>query len=152
MPAPSDPTETKVRAAGMLLVSLHPHVQFLLLRHPNRWDLPKGHCDGDETFLEAALRETEEETGIAARDIEVDGRFVFEVVYPVTYRRTGDRVFLKTVRYFLGYLQSIPELRLTEHDDSRWFPWNPPHQIQAQTIDPLLAAVEAHWQAHPLSS
>jgi hypothetical protein len=33
-------------------------------------------------------------------------------------------------------------LQTTEHDSYQWFPWLPPHEIQAQTIDPLLAEVE----------
>ncbi len=120
--------------------------KFLLLRHPRRWDLPKGHCEADETFLDAAIRETEEETGIARDTIRLDQTFLFELTYPVTYRRTGDRVFTKIVQYHLGYLETIPELQLTEHDGFQWFDWNPPHTIQARTIDPLLSAVERHWR------
>lgn len=149
MPAPTDPTVASVRAAGMLLVSVHPRKQFLLLRHPKRWDLPKGHCEEGESFLDTAIRETEEETGIAASAITIDDGFSFEVTYPVTYRRTGDRVFTKTVRYYLGYLESIPSLTLTEHGEFQWFDWDPPHRIQTETIDPLLAAVDAYWQTHP---
>ncbi|MEM1067404.1 MAG: DNA mismatch repair protein MutT, partial [Planctomycetota bacterium] len=33
---------------------------------------------------------------------------------------------------------------LTEHASASWFEWSPPHQIQSQTIDPLLAAVAQH--------
>ncbi|MEL7266668.1 MAG: NUDIX domain-containing protein, partial [Planctomycetota bacterium] len=38
---------------------------FLLMRHAKRWDLPKGHSDPGETLIQTALRETQEETGIA---------------------------------------------------------------------------------------
>ncbi len=145
MPAPTDPQQTSVRAAGMLLVCLNPKRQFLLLRHPQRWDLPKGHCDENEPFRETAIRETEEETGIRRAAIQIDENFVFELTYPVTYRRTGTKVYRKTVRYYLGYLDSIPPLTLTEHEGFQWFDWNPPHNIQAQSIDPLLLAVENHW-------
>jgi bis(5'-nucleosidyl)-tetraphosphatase len=34
------------------------------------------------------------------------------------------------------------KIKLTEHPDFAWVKWNPPHRIQSQTIDPLLAAVE----------
>ena len=38
----------------------------LLIRDPyGKWGLPKGHLEGKETSLEAALREVEEETGLA---------------------------------------------------------------------------------------
>lgn len=134
-----------VRAAGILLISRNPH-QFLLMRHRDRWDLPKGHCEPDETFLETALRETEEETGIFAEMIEIDPEFIFEVEYPVRYKRFGGQEFLKRVRYFLGHLASQPPLRITEHDSAEWFDWEPPHEIQSLTIDPLLAAVAEHFE------
>ncbi len=136
-----------VKAAGILLMSNTDDVrEFLLLRHADRWDLPKGHCERGESFRRAALRETEEETGIPAGDIQLDDRFSFEITYPVTYSRTGDQTFQKQVRYFLGFLTTKPDLNLTEHEGAKWFTWNPPHQIQAQTIDPLLAAVAEHLE------
>jgi 8-oxo-dGTP pyrophosphatase MutT (NUDIX family) len=40
-------------------------LSFLLIRDPyENWGLPKGHLEGSETPLEAALREIEEETGL----------------------------------------------------------------------------------------
>ena len=117
------------------------------MRHRDRWDLPKGHCEKDETFRETALRETEEETGISPALISLDPDFCFELTYPVTYRRRGHQIFQKQVRYFLGTLGEKPPLVLTEHESAQWFDWDPPHQIQSQTIDPLLAAVATHLEA-----
>jgi bis(5'-nucleosidyl)-tetraphosphatase len=134
-----------VRAAGILLMTkAKGTTEFLLMKHPDRWDLPKGHCEAGESFEETAIRETEEETGIPRQAIELVPGFHFDSTYPVTYKKTGDQVFQKQVRYFLGYLQQKPLLKLTEHESAEWFVWNPPHQIQAQTIDPLLTAVEAY--------
>lgn len=134
-----------VHAAGILLMTkANGDLEFLLLRHTDRWDLPKGHCERGESFEEAALRETEEETGIPADDIHLDEQFVFDLSYPVSYPKWGDQRFRKHVRYFLGYLPDRPRLKLTEHQDAEWFAWNPPHQIQEETIDPLLAAVAEH--------
>lgn len=116
--------------------------QFLLMRHADRWDLPKGHCDGDETFLETALRETEEETGLTSDQVEIVPEFRFELCYPVQYRRHKGKVFQKQVVYFLGYVDSTFTPTLTEHESFDWFGWQPPHRIQEQTIDPLLAAIE----------
>ena len=132
------------RAAGMLLLTRSTPKQFLLMRHHDRWDLPKGHCDPGESDLETALRETEEETGIAPDSIRLDSEFRFELTYPVRYKRHGDQVFQKTVVYLLGEIQSAVEPKLTEHPSYQWFLWNPPHEIQTQTIDPLLHAVEQH--------
>jgi 8-oxo-dGTP pyrophosphatase MutT (NUDIX family) len=140
-------TGRKIRAAGILLVSnTGKPLEFLLLRHANRWDLPKGHCEPGESFRQAALRETEEETGIPARDIRLDDRFAFTITYPVTDKGTGDEIFEKQVRYYLGFLSNEPTLKLTEHEGAKWFTWNPPHHIQEQTIDPLLTAVAEHLE------
>jgi 8-oxo-dGTP pyrophosphatase MutT (NUDIX family) len=137
--------DQKVKAAGILLMSVTDgSADFLLLRHPDRWDLPKGHCENGESLRDAALRETEEETGIGAEQIRLDEDFLFKITYPVRYARTGSQIFQKEVSYFLGFLESKPPLKLTEHEKAQWFHWNPPHKIQSQTIDPLLAAVAQH--------
>ena len=78
-----------VEAAGMLLFALETPPKFLLKRHRDRWDLPKGHAESGETILETALRETEEETGLPAGNIEVDRDFKYQTEYRVRYREGG---------------------------------------------------------------
>ncbi|HEX8333821.1 MAG TPA: NUDIX hydrolase [Segetibacter sp.] len=54
----------------------------LLLRHKflNRWLQPGGHIDASDTSLvNAALREAEEETGIAAADLQLVSTNIFRV-------------------------------------------------------------------------
>lgn len=140
--------ESTVSAAGILLMTRPGHQRapqsFLLMRHADRWDLPKGHAEPEESLQETAIRETEEETGIAASQIELDPNFRFSITYPVRYRQHGDRSFQKTVHYFLGYVDEPCDVHCTEHLGAEWLRWNPPHRIQAQTIDPLLAAVHQH--------
>lgn len=114
------------------------------MRHPDRWDLPKGHCDRGESFEQTALRETAEETGFQESEIRMDTTFRFELSYPVTYKKTGDQVFTKRVVYFLGFVAQPREIDLTEHQSYQWFKWSPPHTIQTQSIDPLLDAVATH--------
>jgi 8-oxo-dGTP pyrophosphatase MutT (NUDIX family) len=115
------------------------------MKHPSRWDLPKGHVDPGETELQCALRELEEETSIDAHQIEVDPTFVFENRYLVNQKRYGGTgVVEKTLKIFLGRLLQPVDIIVTEHDGYRWFDWNPPHTIQDWTIDPLLAAVQKH--------
>lgn len=137
-----------VSAAGILLMTRptadHAPPSFLLMRHADRWDLPKGHAEPNESLQQTALRETEEETGIAASRIELDPTFRFSLSYPVRYRNHDNRIFQKTVHYFLGYVDETCDIDCTEHLGAEWFRWNPPHAIQTQTIDPLLAAVQRH--------
>jgi len=133
----------QIKAAGILVTRGNPIESFLLLRHHNRWDLPKGHCDEGETELQCALRELREETGIAQADIELDRDFRFTIEYDVDSKRFGERCH-KTVVYFLARLVRDVTIAPTEHAGYQWFAWQPPHHIQQQTVDPLLAAVERH--------
>ncbi|MBO6606264.1 NUDIX hydrolase [Psychroserpens sp.] len=43
--------------------------EVLFIYRNNKWDLPKGRIDGDETFEEGAMREVEEETGVSGLKI-----------------------------------------------------------------------------------
>ncbi len=137
-----------VRAAGVLLITHRVPREFLLMRHPDRWDLPKGHCEPGESFRQTALREMEEETGIARDAVSLDDAFTFDLRYPVRYPDLDDPIE-KWVRYFLGIVGEKSDPRPTEHDGFAWFHWSPPHQIQLQTIDPLLAAVAHRLESLP---
>lgn len=136
-----------VEAAGMLLLALESPPKFLLMRHRDRWDLPKGHAERGEIALETALRETEEETGIAAINITVDPDFRFVSEYRVRYRQDVER--LKRVTYFMGYLPATRLIRLTEHESFLWWSWPQLDSVQVKTIDPLLAAAHKHFERFP---
>lgn len=119
-------------------------VQFLLMKHKNRWDLPKGHADEGETLVETALRETEEETGIKRKKIELDNDFEFWLEYEVSGKKRGD--YLKRSTYFLGYVAEPCDIKLTEHVGYEWQAWPPTGSIQSQTIDSLVEAVSQHLE------
>ncbi len=121
-------------------------LEFLLMRHANRWDLPKGRLDFGESKKQAAIRELEEETGITPDEIWIDPDFVYENQYWVTYTKQV-KPKLKELSIFLAFLKSDRDLVLTEHTGYEWMTWAPPHAIQNQTIDPLLAKVASHLQS-----
>jgi bis(5'-nucleosidyl)-tetraphosphatase len=133
-------TRPPVKSCGFLITRGNPIREFLLMRHDDRWDLPKGHVDAGETELECALRELVEETGIQADDIEMVPDFRFTQQYPVFDKRRGGKCD-KTLVIFLATLKREVKIAATEHIGYEWFAWKPPHQIQKRTIDPLLAAV-----------
>lgn len=133
----------EIKSCGFIVFRREPTTSFLLMKHTDRWDLPKGHVDPGETEDQCALRELVEETGIAQTDIQIDDQFRFESKYVVKYKRTGDQEKLKTLVIFLAWLQHDVEIQLTEHPGFEWIDWNPPHQIQKFTIDPLLAQVSS---------
>ena len=141
----------ETRSCGFLIVNGDPVVSFLLMKHPDRWDLPKGHVDPGETDLQCALRELEEETGIKAEDIAIDDKFLFESRYNVSARRYGEAggTVEKTLRIFLGRLVRDVRLSLTEHDGYEWFDWRPPHDIQKKAINPLLDCLNEYLQSNP---
>jgi 8-oxo-dGTP pyrophosphatase MutT (NUDIX family) len=60
-----------VEQAGSIVVSTRGGAASILLitakRNRNHWVFPKGHVDPGETFEQTALREAEEEAGIAGR-------------------------------------------------------------------------------------
>ncbi len=131
----------QIKACGVLVVRGNPPESFLLMKHKDRWDLPKGHLDEGETEEECARRELLEETGITAEDIELVPGFRWVTEYDVNSKRFGEKCH-KTLVIFFGRLKRDVKITLTEHLDFRWFPWHPPHRIQAETIDAVLAAAE----------
>jgi len=118
---------------------------FLLMKHADRWDLPKGHVDPGEKKKQCALRELEEETGITEADIEIDPDFKFTQKYIVTYCDAPDEKKRKKLTIYLAELVRPVEIVLTEHLGYKWMAWRPPHKIQKNSIDPLLEHLADHW-------
>jgi 8-oxo-dGTP pyrophosphatase MutT (NUDIX family) len=134
----------QLKSCGFLVVRGDPIDSFLLLVHPTRYDLPKGHMEPGESELECALRELKEETGIAAHEIDIDPAFRFSTSYEVPLKRHPHLRCPKTTVIFLARLRADAAIRATEHVGFQWHRWNPPHAIQPETIDPLLRQVESH--------
>lgn len=145
----SNDAEPTVFAAGYLVFRKSQRLEFLLMKHPDRWDLPKGHFDEGETSIEASKRELWEETGIPSDAIWTDPVFRFVHRYWVAKRKNPQEKSLKELTIYLGALLRPIELVCTEHPDFKWWDWDPPHAIVSQTIDPLLASVATHFQTHP---
>ena len=130
----------KLKSCGFLIIKEDPNLSFLLMKHSDRWDLPKGHVDPGESNIECALRELEEETGITTADIEIDKNFKYKHKYFVKYKGNGERK--KKLIIYLARLIRDVEIVPTEHEDFEWRPWNPPHSIQRKTIDGVLKQLE----------
>lgn len=105
-------------SAGIVIVRLTDGVpHFLLLRAYRYWDFPKGEVEHDETPLDTAIREVEEETRLT------DLRFGWGHGYTETepYGRG------KVARYYLAEaptgeveLPVNPDLGRPEHHEYRW--------------------------------
>lgn len=137
----------QVKSCGFMLFSgnrADPQKSFLLMKHPDRYDLPKGHIEAGESDLECALREMNEETGIPISTVKIEPDFQYRSIYYPKYARYDNETIEKTLIIFLGWVDSTTVITSTEHLGYEWIDWHPPHQIQAQTIDPLLAQVQAY--------
>ena len=115
------------RAAGLIIFKqLRDSFEYLLLRTSygeKHWTPPKGHLDEGETDIEAAVRETREESGLE-RDTDYaiidQNSFNIELNYPVRGKP-------KTVIYFLAeYINQDKErIKLSdEHIEYKWLPVN----------------------------
>ncbi len=117
----ANPRQASVRtlSSGVVVVHWnHDHYDYLLLRAYNYWDFPKGVVEPDESPLEAAVREVEEETTLTGL------RFRWGDVYRETYPYNQGR---KVARYYLAEapntevrLTPNPELGRPEHSEYRW--------------------------------
>ncbi len=138
----------KVKSCGVLVFRPQPKLSFLLMKHPSRYDIPKGHIEEGESEVTCALRELYEETGFSADDVQLEEGFEFRETYYPKSKRFGGKKVEKTLVVFLGKLVVDKHVSLTEHEGHEWIPWNPPHSIQSNTIDPLLAKVERFRSEH----
>lgn len=135
----------RVKSCGVILFRRQPKLAFLLMKHPHRFDLPKGHVEPGESEVECALRETWEETGIDTHRVSLDPHFRYEEKYTLVEPRFGSERVEKTLVIFLGWVEGTEPIRVTEHSGHEWRGWHPPHDIQKYTINPLLAAIDAHF-------
>ena len=133
----------KVKSCGFLIYRTQPQRSILLMKHPKRWDLPKGHVDEGETNMECALRELQEETGIEEQHLRIEEGFKYKDRYIVENKKTKKKK--KLIMYLAELIEDV-EIVPTEHEGYEWVDWNPPHAIQEKTIDPLLAEVDRWWQ------
>lgn len=100
----------KSRIAGVVVFNRVMNKVLLLKRTDGRWDLPKGHVEPGEGFLEGALRECWEETAL------VPGRTLF-VAENLFINAPGRKV----LRFYLGETTSFSvRMRPDEHVAYRW--------------------------------
>lgn len=95
-------TVSEVSAGGLVISESNPSL-IALISHKNRgggldWVIPKGHVELGENYLQTAVREIREETGIESKILEKIG----EISYSF---KIGPKRIKKTVHHYL--LQQI---------------------------------------------
>lgn len=108
---------THVTASAIVVgkkgVVLHMHKRLRM------WLQPGGHIDADETPWDAALREANEETGLAVELAESPPRLVHVDVHPGP---RGHRHL--DLRYVVTAAPDKPSPRAGESQQVQWFPWH----------------------------
>ena len=135
---------TPKRAAGAVVFRRTDRgVRLLVLRAYKNWDFPKGMIEPGENELDAAKRETAEETGLTDLD------FPFGDAYKDTLAYAGGKI----ARYFLAETEAttieLPvsaELGRPEHHEWRWVSFD-----EAENLLPPRLAVILEWARTTLS-
>ena len=113
------PSSVRILSCGVVVVHWQrDHYEYLLLRAYNYWDFPKGVVEANESPLQAAIREVEEETSLTGL------RFRWGEQYRETQPYNQGR---KVARYYVAettstavWLPPNPELGRPEHSEFRW--------------------------------
>ena len=111
----------KEQSAGtVLFIEESKEKLFLLLHYPTgHWDFVKGKIENNESFEQAAIRETKEETGII--DIEFIKGFKEKIEY--SFKFNGD-IVQKEVIFFLAKTNTKQVKISDEHLDYVWLDFN----------------------------
>jgi 8-oxo-dGTP pyrophosphatase MutT (NUDIX family) len=120
----------------------HEGTKFLVLYHGhNYWNFPKGKIESEEKSLTTALRETQEETGLAGRDLRIIRNFkAYERFY---FRRGGQPIF-KIVIFYLAETKKRYIKLSGEHEGYGWFLYSEARRILGRYRDSQKVLRQAH--------
>ncbi|MEN9341922.1 MAG: hypothetical protein RIQ54_178 [Candidatus Parcubacteria bacterium] len=94
-------------------------IKFLILYHGHQyWNFPKGHIENEEQSLEAAYRETFEETGLRQEELRLVRNF--KTYERFTFRRNGQTVYKIVILYLAQTNNPIVKIS-KEHQGYGWF-------------------------------
>jgi 8-oxo-dGTP pyrophosphatase MutT (NUDIX family) len=88
-----------IESAGGLVCNDNHHI--LLMFKRGKWDMPKGRVESDQSIIECALREVNEETGLAIDKLNIEGKLVS--TWHTTTHKTVE--YLKKTHWYLMHYQ-----------------------------------------------
>lgn len=117
----------KQTSCGVVILNEHGSVLLCHATETSHWDIPKGQPDPGETPLDAALRETREETGIEldARDVSELGVFPYRPdkdLHLFAARLTTSRIDIAQCVCTCLFASYRTARMIPEMDDFRWVP------------------------------
>ncbi len=120
---------------------------------PGAWQLPQGGLDAGEEPLAAAFRETEEETGIAAGELELLAAYPQPLAYELPPGARSRRNGRGQVQYwflfrFTGRDDSIDALSGSEFRAWQWFPFDRLLECVADFRKPVYRCLAEGFRAH----
>lgn len=119
MPA-RKPISARVAAGVIVLRAGATGGDYLLLRAYSYWDFPKGELASGGSLLAAALRELQEETGIAASDIAFPWGDIAFVTTPYAHGKVAHYFLARLAARVSVTLGRNPALGRAEHHEYRW--------------------------------
>jgi len=119
--APADIKVKKQTVAGFVIFRRTPEgTKYLLLyRRGNYWNFPKGKFEEGENGFKAALRETEEETGIAESELRIIPNFRTYLKY--NFRIGNERIYDTVILYLAETKKAEVKIVPREHSGYAWF-------------------------------
>ena len=137
---------TKLSAGAVVVRRREGRWHCLVLRAYRNWDFPKGLVEPGEAPLAAALREVEEETGLAS------------LTFPwgETWQETAPYAGGKVARYYLAHsadgevvLPVNPALGRPEHHEFRWLELDAAARLLPPRLQPVLQWAAGRMHATP---
>ncbi|MEO1201928.1 MAG: NUDIX domain-containing protein [Pseudomonadota bacterium] len=124
-------SDTKLSCGIVLARETEDGFVTLMLRAYHHWDFPKGLLEEGETPVDTAVRELEEETGIASPDFDWGERYV----------ETGPYSRGKTARYYLAstdvadvVIGPSPDTGEPEHHEWRWVSFDEAYDLSSPRV------------------
>lgn len=124
-------SDTKLSCGIVLARETEDGFVTLMLRAYHHWDFPKGLLEDGETPLDTAVRELEEETGIATVNFAWGERYV----------ETGPYSRGKTARYYLAstdveqvVIGPSPDTGEPEHHEWRWVSFDEAYDLSSPRV------------------
>ncbi len=129
-------TEPPVSAGVVVVRRTDDGWRVLLLRVYNYWDFPKGRIEAGESAIEAARRETREETTLD--NLEFAWGEKFADTGPYGREKKIARYFVARTASEKVSLPINPELGRPEHHEWRWCDFETAEQLVPERLWPVL--------------
>ncbi|QSR88335.1 NUDIX domain-containing protein [Methylacidiphilum caldifontis] len=125
-----------IRSAGLVIYKeINAQPFYLLLRAYRNWDFPKGTVQNGESDFQAALRETQEETGLINFEFPFNQNSKETEVY--SKGKIG-KFFIAQLKEGEPVLLPSPELGRPEHHEWRWSSYEDAKKLLPIHLIPIL--------------